>query len=890
MAQQDEWITENPLPDGWVSENAAPKSKAAANKTPMTKAQKLAKSRAKSIYEVAKERWDEAEPFGFSPETRQALGMNRDDLLGVINRYAMAAPNAALAAYEGLNAAIGAGIAGGAQALHKIGLIDDPYKQAAALEEFLMVASVADPMPVGRSVVNKATKTLKETPPPYRPEPIKDVVVEPVRTRKVEAPVAKETPKPVPPNSKPPVRPLPEVVNENTPVDIAPPKTVSPVVEKPYYTPRKVESFEKVPPEIADVPEELPIEQGKSILPEIKGENAPQSVVDKVTESLNKLDKLVEEQKALYKTERSAKVKEASNIDPAIQGRERYLETLKRLKGDMTKVKFEDLKEAFSQEDIDGLFNSIDNNPSLSFYDKLNTKRGLERLLDGELPRPSELERLKKAFSSEMVNKLIKYKDDIKTLFSGEGGQAEMFKNIETLSTGPIRKLKPEEKPFDPDKFIDDPKQGDLFKEKPSAVPKDKKVTKTKKPPKEPNKFYDTTANLLNLPRSFMSTADFSAMFRQAIFLVGRKEFWKNWNTQFKGYRSEVAFKEIMQEIKNRPTYSLMEEAGLAVSEIGTNLHKREEAFMSTWAEKAPVVGRAVRAHERAYVAFLDKVRADTFDSLVKLSEKAGIDLTTDKKALNDIAKFINSATGRGNLGSLNKSAPLLNTVFFSPRLMKSRIDLLNPYYYYRLSPVVRKEALKSLLAFGGIATTIATLAKLGGADVESDPRSSDFAKIKVGNTRYDILGGFGQYITLGARLVTNETKPLKGGKVKELGEKYGDATRKDILEKFIENKFAPIPGYFRDALQGSNPVGEPFNAQEDAIKLFIPLVLQDLQDLVNEEGWIKGGIMSVPSIFGVSTSTFDANAPRKGKEEPEDDEWITENTDDTESEWVTEN
>src|SRR6185369_6689148 len=125
-----------------------------------------------------------------------------------------------------------------------------------------------------------------------------------------------------------------------------------------------------------------------------------------------------------------------------------------------------------------------------------------------------------------------------------------------------------------------------------------------------------------------------------------------------------------------------------------------------------------------------------------------------------------------------------------SPRLMASRVTMLNPAFYARLDPFVRKQALKSLFSFAAIATTVLGLAAAGGASVSHDPREADFGKIRTGNTRLDILGGFAPYITLAARLITGETKNSNTGEVKDLTEgKFGQPTRADVVERFFASK-----------------------------------------------------------------------------------------------------
>jgi hypothetical protein len=126
-------------------------------------------------------------------------------------------------------------------------------------------------------------------------------------------------------------------------------------------------------------------------------------------------------------------------------------------------------------------------------------------------------------------------------------------------------------------------------------------------------------------------------------------------------------------------------------------LGPHEEAFASNLAEKIPLIGGLVRGSERGYVGFLNKFRADMFDDIVKNNPE----VAQNAKFTKDAADLINNMTGRGKLPSkLEGASSLANSVFFSPKLIMSRINLLNPVYYARLEPTVRKEAIKSLLRF----------------------------------------------------------------------------------------------------------------------------------------------------------------------------------------------
>lgn len=379
------------------------------------------------------------------------------------------------------------------------------------------------------------------------------------------------------------------------------------------------------------------------------------------------------------------------------------------------------------------------------------------------------------------------------------------------------------------------------------------------------DKFKTAGVEILNLPRAIKTTVDLSAPFRQGAFLISKpKQFAGAFKEMFKYAGSEKAYQNLLSDIRSRPSYKAMRESGLSLTDIKTPVTSREEAFMSNLAEKIPGFGVLAKASDRAYTGFLNKLRADVFDDLYTKAKALGV-LDERPGVIKDIGKFVNSASGRGDLGVLNRSAVALNSVFFSPRLMASRINMLNPAYYVKLDPFVRKEAIKSLIGFASAGSSVLALAKLGGADVGVDPRSSDFGKIKVGKTRYDPWGGFQQYAVLASRLISGEMVSSTTGKEIKLGEGYKTATRKDILERFLESKTAPVASFVNGMLKGQNFAGEKFNIPAEIADLFIPMMSQDLFDLYKEYGK-KGIAMALPGVVGIGSQTYGEQIPIKEK------------------------
>lgn len=379
------------------------------------------------------------------------------------------------------------------------------------------------------------------------------------------------------------------------------------------------------------------------------------------------------------------------------------------------------------------------------------------------------------------------------------------------------------------------------------------------------------------LPKSVMASFDLSGTLRQGGVLAGRypAEAAHAFKQQLKYFASEDAFKQGMAEISARPSYQAMLDSKLAVT--GTEgLDKSEEQFMSNLAEKIPGVGRGIAASDRAYTGYLTQLRADVFDKTLASYEAAGKPLSAQAQA--DVAKFINTATGRGDLGKyLEQHSQSLSTALFSPRLWKSRLDLLNPIYYAKLSGPARNMALQTAGTFAAEASTVLGLASMvPGVSVEMDPRSSDFAKIKINNTRYDILGGLQQNIVFAAREITGQTKNATTGEITQLGQKFGGPDRLSIAGDMIQNKENPLLSAASQLLRGKDRGGNPVDPFSTVAQLLIPLPFSgavqsanDIGSATNPADLLKGVAMNLPDTFGISTQTY-GNIPTKDVGNPD--------------------
>lgn len=374
------------------------------------------------------------------------------------------------------------------------------------------------------------------------------------------------------------------------------------------------------------------------------------------------------------------------------------------------------------------------------------------------------------------------------------------------------------------------------------------------------DKLKELYLDVFNLPKALMASADFSAPLRQGAVLGfnNPKEAFSAGKEMFRQAFSQERYNDYLDRVKQTPEYGKMVSSGLFIGEPTTKLEAREEDFMTNLAEKIPVWGKVVQGSERAYTGYLNKLRIDVFNKYSQELEDQGYTMEQNPEVFKSMADFINNATGRGGLGGFEGSAPFLNTMLFSPRYVTSRLALMNPVKYAQMPKPVRKIALRNMISFLGVGGSIITLAALGGADVEEDPRSSDFGKIKVGNTRFDIWAGFQQPIRTIAQLLSGQTKGTQSGIIRDLDpKKFPFSSRGDLLARFLRGKLSPSASLITDVLQGETFMGEELTPMNTLVERAIPLYLQDMGDILKEEGIVTTGAAGILSLFGVGVQHF---------------------------------
>ncbi len=370
--------------------------------------------------------------------------------------------------------------------------------------------------------------------------------------------------------------------------------------------------------------------------------------------------------------------------------------------------------------------------------------------------------------------------------------------------------------------------------------------------------------DLANIPRVTLSSMDISGVLRQGLLaavrhpIVAAKSFIPLLRAAFDpSYAAEferfyLANPSVQKFLNPTLKHTLYH---APTPEMMAPLMEKEESMMSNLIYKVPVLKQLIGGSNRAFVTGLNYMRynlaIDADHNLMRTAEKAGIGVT--KLDYSEMANFINVITGRGSLGKANTYSPLMNAILFSPRYIMSGLQF--PTMVLSKSQATRIEAWKTIGAFiGTVGSILGTAKLLGVGDVETDPRSADFGKLKIGDTRLDLWRGYAQYARFLTQMTTNQRK-TEGGTVLPYN-------RNEIISRFVQSKASPAMGLITDILQGQNFMGEefpptkPMTIGKTFVERLAPLAIQDMIDGFTQSGAL-GGLIAAPTFLGVGVVTY---------------------------------
>jgi hypothetical protein len=398
---------------------------------------------------------------------------------------------------------------------------------------------------------------------------------------------------------------------------------------------------------------------------------------------------------------------------------------------------------------------------------------------------------------------------------------------------------------------------------------------------------------LWNMPRVLIASTDLSATGRQGLAgllahpIKGARDFYR----QIQAFGSEKKAREFEDTWLNDPDIRELRGLGLFMSpfdQIVGASSEREEIWMHNIVDhftnhprfgKIPKIMFAVpKMSERAFVTFLNSQRFWMAKGLARQAKEEGFTVDEHPEAFKDIANFVNSATGRGNLPIFSNT--WLNGLFFSPRFVTSRFE----HIFWRLPKALgnrqaplalRKEALRQTVAMSFFWASIFTMAGVaakafGWEDEEEgisfgiNPLHPQFLKFKVGDVRTDFGGGYAQIMRSVVGAATGFTALQEDrlyidtdtGKLERV--KSGVDPRgfwASIMRELVRFKLAPSASLLVSVGEGRFPGSrDPVTPSKIVEQLFVPISLQEIDDLFREHG-LKGTIGLFPEVVGFSTT-----------------------------------
>ncbi len=542
------------------------------------------------------------------------------------------------------------------------------------------------------------------------------------------------------------------------------------------------------------------------------------TLTDKALTELGKAERPREIIEALKTKELGKRAARSAQAAEIAEGEGRLSAALGQLKGPLAEYKnpdFTPLKDTMSKADIDALHDDVwvrPHNPD--HFSRLNTAKAWSKVVEGFVPTRGEILLLEKQWGKEFARGLLK------------------------------------KRPL-----------GD--------------------------RAWDTAADISNFMRTMIAGGDVSVAGRQLRVLGQRypKEFGEAVKAGLKAYVSEGLAKIMRQDYESSEFHKEAKKYVQFFDPAGTETtppSERPEWYVSRFPERVPILGHLIRMGNRNYVETMNMFMQSIWDKLRAQDVVNGVEPTKAELALR--GKWLMSMSGRPEIGGVvgRRIAPIASGFFFAPRFAVSRFT--SPIYLRHLAssdPVARevgRNTAKAFASFIGTNIAILSLIKLVFGDratVELDPRSPDWGKAKIGNTRIDLWSGHQQAARFLVQMTLGQYK-TQAGKIKE-------TKRLDTIGRFIRGKENPLVSLISDLYKGKTYEGDrPFAPPEGEMRIIlealrVPRLIQGIgkeayrrmlfmwaQDFIEasaNDGWPLGFTAGALSFFGFNTASYEDTA-----------------------------
>lgn len=316
-----------------------------------------------------------------------------------------------------------------------------------------------------------------------------------------------------------------------------------------------------------------------------------------------------------------------------------------------------------------------------------------------------------------------------------------------------------------------------------------------------------------------------------------------------KAARSDVNLALSLREIAERSINgvrmdAVRKKAGLQLTDA---LQSSEEGFQSKALKLVP----GQQALERGQSALINNLRSSMFDDFYAANPNA------TAAQLKQRASLINSALGRSNLKSVSEG---LNVAMTSARWTTSRWEMVGriiktpatALQAVRRNPAARQE-LKDLGRYAGALYGVYKTAEAAGAEIEFDPKSSDFLKIRVGDTVYDPTSGMAGPVRLALRLTLMATGQM------EVTQRSNSAIE---IGKQLSYTASPVVRQAMTQIPGAGLTGFEFEEHEKGWWSVAPLIVSGFAETLKKEGAGAAAARAATEAVGINSQRYPKRAP----------------------------
>lgn len=318
---------------------------------------------------------------------------------------------------------------------------------------------------------------------------------------------------------------------------------------------------------------------------------------------------------------------------------------------------------------------------------------------------------------------------------------------------------------------------------------------------------------------------------------------------------------EVMESLRARPNGYIYDRFNMLASPGGPT-SKREDYFVESLIDKIPGLKGIKDRLEDGYSTYMNLVRADYYDYLADKLARNGKPTLDEAKA---IANFVNVWTGRGSLGALERNVSLLNDLMFAPRYFAAKWQAATFQPIWKSSgqarTLIAKEYAKTILGL----SAMLSLASYAGAKVGTDPLSTDFGKVRIGDTRLDFMGGNIAPLVFMLRTIMGKKTTGEGKTIKIRGKDaaYGQEWYTELARQ-VRYAASPLAGTTINLLTGKNAIGQDVTVGSQIKELTVPFFLNDSYKAMKEFGPVPGTAILILAFLGTRVNVHEKQDQRR--------------------------